>query len=190
MNEPSNAVFADELAKLRPTLVKMARRTLRNDAWAEDAVSETLVAALERPEAFAGRAQTRTWLIGILKHKLVDQIRRHTRECQFLVFDDEDGDADDVACAAGHDEPNAWGDPLATLARRQFVSHVDEALQALPAKQGRAFAMCEWLERDTSEACRELDVTPNNLRVMVHRARRHLRTALAPRWAGGAPMLA
>lgn len=190
MNTQPDPTFAEEVAQLRPTLVKMARRQLRNDAWAEDAVSETLVAALERPEAFAGRAQTRTWVIGILKHKLVDQVRRHTRECQFQAFDDEDGDADDLAPTAGHDEPAAWGDPLATLARRQFVRHVNEALRALPAKQGRAVALCDWLERDTSEACHELGVTPNNLGVLLHRARRQLRAAMAPHWAGGAPLLA
>ncbi len=67
---------------MRPMLVRMARQRLRNDAWAEDAVSETLVAALESPAAFAGRAKVQTWLVGILKHKVVDQIRRHTRECQ------------------------------------------------------------------------------------------------------------
>lgn len=190
MHTPTVPTFAEEVAQMRPTLVKMARRQLRNDAWAEDAVSETVVAALENPEAFAGRAQTRTWVIGILKHKLVDQVRRHTRECQFQAFDDEDGEVDDLAPAAGHDGPAAWGDPLATLARRQFVNHVNAALQSLPAKQGRAFAMCEWMERDTAEACRELGVTPNNLGVLLHRARRQLRAAMAPHWTGGAPLLA
>jgi RNA polymerase sigma-70 factor (TIGR02943 family) len=182
--------FAAEIARLRPMLVKLARRQLRNHAWAEDAVSETLVAALERPEAFAGRAQARTWVVGILKHKLVDQVRRHTRECQFQVYDDDDADSDDVVHAAGHDAPAAWGDPLAALARRQFVNDVSTALQALPAKQGRAFAMCEWQDRDTAEACSALDVTPNHLGVILHRAKRRLREAIAPHWAGGAPLLA
>ena len=71
--------FADQVAAIRPMLVRTARRRLRNDAWAEDAVSETLVAALEKPSAFAGRAAVQSWLVGILKHKTVDQIRRHTR---------------------------------------------------------------------------------------------------------------
>lgn len=181
--------FAEQIAQLRPMLVKMARRQLRNDTWAEDAVSETLVAALEHPEAFAGRSQTRTWVVGILKHKLVDQVRRHTRECQFQVFDD-DADADDAAPAAAHDAAASWGDPLAALARRQFASDVRTALHALPAKQGRAFTMCEWLDRDTSEACGVLGVTPNHLGVILYRAKRQLRAALAPHWAGGAPLLA
>ena len=78
--------FADELAAMRPMLVRMAQQRLRNEAWAEDAVSETLVAALEKPSAFTQRAMLRTWLVGILKHKVVDQIRRHTRECQAASF--------------------------------------------------------------------------------------------------------
>ena len=72
--------FAKALETLRPQLLKFARLQLRNPDWAEDAVSETLLAALEKPQAFAGQSQLKTWLIGILKHKLVDQIRRHQRE--------------------------------------------------------------------------------------------------------------
>jgi RNA polymerase sigma-70 factor (ECF subfamily) len=71
MNELTNL-----LETLRPQLLRYARLQLHNDAWAEDAVSETLLAAIEKPEAFAGRAQPKTWLTGILKHKLVDQMRR------------------------------------------------------------------------------------------------------------------
>lgn len=184
------AAFAQELAALRPMLVNLARRALRNDAWAEDAVSETLVAALERPDSFAGRAKARTWVVGILKHKLVDQVRRHTRECPIERFDDEEAEIDGSNVPAGHDEPAPWGDPLSTLARRQFLNQVNSALATLPPKQGRAFVLCEWMEHETHEACRELGVTPNHLGVMLHRARQRLRAAVAPQWAGGAALLA
>jgi RNA polymerase sigma-70 factor (ECF subfamily) len=71
--------FACQVQALRPQLLRFARTQLRNEAWAEDAVSDTLLAALGRPQAFAGRSQLKTWLVGILKHKVVDQLRRHTR---------------------------------------------------------------------------------------------------------------
>jgi RNA polymerase sigma-70 factor (ECF subfamily) len=185
------ADFAEQMAALRPMLVNLARRTVRNEAWAEDAVSETLIAALERPEAFEGRAKARTWVVGILKHKLIDQVRRHTRECQLDAHgDDEEPDFDAVTSAAGHDEPAPWGDPLATLARRQFTHHVDSALAKLPAKQSRAFLLYECMERETHEVCRELDVTPNHLGVILHRARNRLREVMAPQWRGATALLA
>ena len=78
--------FAERVAAQRPILLRTAHQMLRNKAWAEDAVSETLVAALEKPGAFAAGAGLRTWLVAILKHKIVDQIRHHTRECQVYVM--------------------------------------------------------------------------------------------------------
>jgi len=173
--------LTDEVAALRPVLVRLARQRLRNSAWAEDAVSETLVAALENPGAFAGRAKTQTWLVGILKHKLVDQIRRHTRECQLECWDDDaDFDPFDEAAA----ECRApWGDPQADLAGRQFIAHVDHCLKTLTPQQGRAFVLREWMEEETEDVCRELGINANNLGVLLHRARARLRTALAPQWA-------
>ena len=80
--------FAPQVEALRPQLLRFARSQLRNDAWAEDAVSDTLLAALEKPQSFAGNSQLKTWLVGILKHKVVDQLRRHSREATVLTPDD------------------------------------------------------------------------------------------------------
>jgi RNA polymerase sigma-70 factor, ECF subfamily len=179
--------FAERLAALRPALVRIARQRVHNEAWVEDAVSETLVAALENPGAFAGRAQLRTWLVGILKHKLVDQMRRHGREQAFSAGDDElDADALDTHDHAtplwGLDAQGSWADPQDRLQRRQFLQQLDRSLRELPPRQGRAFMLRECLEVDTEDVCRELGVTSNNLAVMLHRARRQLRDALLPGW--------
>ena len=72
--------FEDQLVEHRVYLMRFARLQLRNDAWAEDAVSETLLAALSKPQAFGNRSQLKTWLVGILKHKVIDHIRLNTRE--------------------------------------------------------------------------------------------------------------
>ena len=77
--------FARQVEALRPQLLRFARSQLRNDAWAEDAVSDTLLAALEKPQSFAGRSQLKTWLVGVLKHKVIDQLRRHSREATVLT---------------------------------------------------------------------------------------------------------
>ena len=68
-----------ELAQYRPYLLRYARLQLRNDAWAEDAVSETMLAALAKPQSFGNRSQLKTWLVGILKHKLIDTLQTRRR---------------------------------------------------------------------------------------------------------------
>jgi RNA polymerase sigma-70 factor, ECF subfamily len=179
--------FAEQLVELRPMLVRMARQRLHNDAWVEDAVSETLVAALENPGAFSGHAKLRTWVVGILKHKVVDQIRRHTRECQVQASDADDeapdygslaDAADDALCEA----PAEWGDPQERLARRQFMAQFDRVIKELPPQQGRAFVMRNWMEAETEDICSELGVTANHLAVMLHRARNRLRSSLQTHW--------
>jgi RNA polymerase sigma-70 factor (ECF subfamily) len=182
--------FADQVVALRPQLVRMARQRLRNDAWAEDAVSETLVAALENPASFGGRASVKTWLAGIMKHKVVDQIRRHTRECQIETFDDEEpefGELHDAAPTAAFEAQADWGDPQERLSQRQFMAQFEQSLKQLPPQQGRAFMLRNWMEEETDEICKQLDVTSNNLAVMLHRARSRLRTSLQAQWmaAGG-----
>ena len=179
------------LETLRPQLLRYAKLQLRNEAWAEDAVSETLLAALEKPEAFAGRAQPKTWLIGILKHKLVDQVRKHARECS-LTTDDDDGGAafeEQLFNESGHfrDTPAEWGDPQAVLGQQQFIAVLDACVEKLPGQLGRVFLMREWLELETDEICKELSVTPTNLWVMLHRARLRLRECLQLNWFGKQP---
>src|SRR4029453_5579836 len=74
------AAFDRALAEARPVLLRIARLQLRNDAVAEDVVSETLIAALEGRDRFSGQSQVRTWLVGILKHKIIDHFRRGQRD--------------------------------------------------------------------------------------------------------------
>jgi len=177
--------LASQLAALRPALLRVARQRVRNPAWAEDAVSETLVAALENPAAFGGRAQLKTWLVGILKHKLVDQLRSSTREQSPAGADDGEDALDayaDTTPTWGVEARAGRGDPQDHLVRRQFVQHLERSLRSLPEKQGRAFVMRECLDVDADEVCRELGVTANNLSVMLHRARQRLRDSLQPLW--------
>src|SRR3954467_6552278 len=79
-----------QLAEHRAYLLRFARLQLRNEAWAEDAVSETLLAALTKPQSFGNRSQLKTWLVGILKHKVIDILRQRKREVS-LHTDDGDG---------------------------------------------------------------------------------------------------
>lgn len=180
--------FPREVEALRPQLLRFARLQLRNEAWAEDAVSETLVAALEKPRAFDGRSQLKTWLVGILKHKVVDQLRRHSRECSWEPAEDDGSDALEelMFTANGHfrEPPQDWGDPESVLKQRQFIEVLEACVEHMPAQLGRVFLMREWLELDSAEICKDLGITSTNLWVMLHRARLRLRECLQIKWFG------
>ena len=179
--------FATQVEILRPQLMRFARSQLRNDAWAEDAVSETLLAALEKPEGFGGQSQLKTWLVGVLKHKVVDQLRRHAREATILTTDDGEDIDPSLFDSSGHwrTPPQDWGDPVASLGQRQFFEVLEACCSELPPAQGRVFMMREWLELDTAEICKELQITATNLWVLLHRARLRLRECLGLRWFAG-----
>lgn len=183
---------AQQVAHARSYLLRFARLQLRNETWAEDVVSETLLAALSKPQAFAGRAQLRTWLVGILKHKVVDALRAHGREVT-LGSDEDDAQSDpldDMAFHAdGHyqEAPADWGNPEQQLQSRQFMLILEACTEKLPAVQGRLFLMREWLELSSEEICKELQLTPTNLYVQLHRARLRLRECLELNWFSNTP---
>lgn len=189
------ADFHRQIEALRPVLLKYARLQLRNPAWAEDAVSETVLAALEKPQAFSGASQLKTWLVGILKHKLVDQIRKNSRELSTTSTTEDGEDLDDLLFAAdGHwrETQHDWGNPEDALRQLDFMKVLEACVDKLPGQQGRLFMMREWLELESDEICKELSITPTNLWVMLHRARLRLRECLQMGWfgaaaAGGAP---
>lgn len=179
--------FEQQVAELRDYLLKFARLQLRNEAWAEDVVSETQLAALAKPQAFGNRSQLKTWLVGILKHKVVDALRHHSRQVTGLMGD-ADSDADPLEFIAfqadGHftEAPADWGNPQADLENRQFILVLEACVSQLPTTQGRLFLMREWLEMSCEEICKELDLTSTNLYVQLHRARLRLRACLESNW--------
>lgn len=179
--------FEQQVAQARDYLLKFARLQLRNPAWAEDAVSETVLAALAKPQAFGNRSQLKTWLIGILKHKVVDALRHHSRELSGL-HNDEDENADPLDFIAfqadGHfaEAPADWGNPEEQVRSRQFFEVLEACAGQLPPAQGRLFLMREWLEMPSDEICKELGLTPTNLYVQLHRARLRLRECLELNW--------
>jgi RNA polymerase sigma-70 factor (ECF subfamily) len=184
------AMDADSLSRslegLRPTLMKIARLQLRNDSWAEDVVSETMLAAIESASSFAGNSQVKTWVVGILKHKIVDQLRRGSREVSVEAQMEAAGveSLDELYQPTGHklDPPREWGDPESALSQSQFFDVLAACVERLPANMGRIFMMREWLEYETDQICKELDITSTNCFVMLHRARMRLRECLEMNW--------
>jgi RNA polymerase sigma-70 factor (ECF subfamily) len=179
-----------EIERERPYLLRFALLQLRNPAAAEDAVQETLLAAIESRSRFSGRSSLRTWLTGILKHKIIDHLRRSGREQPLAGADDERSEAeaiDALFAADGHwrDYPSDWGNPAATLENDRFWAAFELCLRRLPERTGRVFTMREVMEMPTEEICQELGITPTNCWVMLHRARLTLRECLQLTWFDG-----
>ncbi|MEW5874657.1 MAG: sigma-70 family RNA polymerase sigma factor [Candidatus Zixiibacteriota bacterium] len=175
-------------------LYSVAYLRLHDRAAAEDALQETLLAAWRSRHRFAGLSSEKTWLVGILKRKIVDQLRRKFRECPL----EDPPDGEDIEDAGyypsgrwkGHwipDEgPAEWGDnPDAILERRELRETLEQCLASLPARLSTVFVLYEMEDMPAEDICRELGITPTNLWVMLHRARKKLRLCLEQRWFGG-----
>ncbi len=190
--EPSSASpeqqseWLSRIEALRPTLMRLALLQLRNRAWAEDAVSEALLAAIEGLSRFGARAQLQTWVVGILKHKVLDQLRQRQREQQFDEVDDGEDPAEHMFVADGHfaQFPQVWNAPSEVLRQKQFLEVLEACMDLLPGQLGRVFLMREWLELGTDEICQELGFTATNVWQMLSRARLRLRECLQLRWFG------
>jgi RNA polymerase sigma-70 factor (ECF subfamily) len=180
-----------QLEAMRPLLVRFAQLQLRNQALAEDAVQDALLAVLEQPGRFGGQSSLRTYVTGVLKYKIIDNLRLATRERQ---LGGEDGESEDEAidalfAADGHtrEMPRQWGDPDRTLEQADFFRVLEACLEKLPPNTARVFMLREWLELDTDEICKELSITPSNAWVLLYRARLRLRECLDLNWFGQRP---
>jgi RNA polymerase sigma-70 factor (ECF subfamily) len=183
------ASIENQLADHRGYLLRFARLQLRNDAWAEDAVSETMLAALSKPQSFGNKSQLKTWLVGILKHKVLDTFRHNARQVSLDASTDDDGQEELDALlfkADGHfaQAPRDWGNPEQALSSRQFFSVLEACTEKLPPALGRVFLMREWLELSSEEICKDLNLSSTNLYVQLHRARLRLRECLELNWFG------
>ena len=133
------ASFRAQVENLRPYLLRYATLQLRDTAAAEDAVQEALLAALAGEANFAGRSNLRTWLTGILKHKIVDTLRRQSRERPALEQETggDAGEFDGLFDRRGHWEeaPDAWQQPEGSLQQKQFLGALEACLRALPERR-------------------------------------------------------
>ncbi len=186
MSAQTSAPSPLEIEGHRPYLMRFALLQLRDRSAAEDAVQETLLAALQGAGRFAGQSAVRTWLVGILKHKIIDALRKSARQPV----------ADGSSTGAGFDEfdasfeadghfaapPEAWEDPEKSLEERRFFEALERCLASLPQATASAFTLREMMGLDTQEICKELGITPSNCWVMLYRARMSLRACLERTW--------
>ncbi|MHC4601642.1 MAG: sigma-70 family RNA polymerase sigma factor [Planctomycetota bacterium] len=170
-------------------LYRYALVRVRNPEVAEELVQETFLAALKGRKSFSGRSSEKTWLIGILKHKIVDAYRKSSREKALgKGEEDEDDPAEALFDANGHwkESPVSWGgDPKNLVEQQEFREVLDRCLEGLPDRMARAFFLREMEALETEEIRKDLGVTTTNLGVILHRARARLRHCLERNWFGG-----
>ncbi len=171
-------------------LFRYAIVRLRNAELAEDIVQETFAAALRAKDNFAGRSTERTWLIGILKRKIIDHFRRRWREVPATEL--ASGEQEDMLIQAMFDErghwqknrPLTWSNPQMALEQKEFFAVLQGCLDCLPGRLADAFTLREIENLTTEEICQVLQITPTNLWAMLHRARMRLRQCLEAKWFG------
>jgi RNA polymerase sigma-70 factor (ECF subfamily) len=179
--------FSNRIQSHRSYLVRYASIHLRDSGAAEDAVQETLLAALTGASGFEGRADLRTWLTGILKHKIMDAIRKASRQVSLDAMVGEDAaELDALFDAREHwvEHPARWSDPDSALEQQQFFEVLENCLSKLSAKAYRVFTLREHLGEEMDEICKELGISRSNCGVLLYRARMALQECLNANWFG------
>lgn len=168
----------------RHALIRVGQREL-----AEDLVQDALLAAWKSREQFAGRASEKTWLLGILRHKIVDYYRQKRLEINLADLDELQG-LEEKQFESGwrgihwHKgaAPKSWPNPRQSLERLEFWQVLYECAAKLPRTTARVFLLREIDDMTSDEICRELKIKPAHLFVLTHRARLTLRRCLELNW--------
>jgi RNA polymerase sigma-70 factor (ECF subfamily) len=191
LNDPSEAPER-WVEKHGNVLYRFALARLRDSHKAEEVVQDTLLAAFQAWSRFNGSSSVRTWLIGILKHKILDQFRYEARTSQLeapdLLPSVDQGVDDDNFDANGswREEVSDWGNPGDALERSQLMAILQHCLDALPERLGRLFMMREVMAESTEIICQEMEISPTNVWTMLYRARMGFRQCLDQNGAGHA----
>lgn len=151
---------------------------------AKDLVQETFFAGLNSAKNFKGEASERTWLISILKRKVIDHYRRSNSKkgkaeirIHYTSGSESEGDwlEEQVADPFSRDGDNIMENEELGLALQDCISK-------LPKKQAQVFRMKTIQGMETQDICNELKINPSNLWVMIHRARTSLMGCLNENW--------
>lgn len=189
--QPAQQTFdADTLVdQYADCLYSYALLHVRDRSRAEDMVQETFLAALENYGSFNGQSSMKTWLLSILKHKIVDDFRKNWRQTQFTAHEIEADVAEGPSLAfsrAASDDRFAstqfHADPQAGIERKAFWKLLAEGLAGLNSRTATAFALREIEQLSTRDVCERMQISESNLWVMLHRARRHLRECFELNW--------
>jgi len=161
----------------RYTLVRV-----KNPDAAQEIVQVTLLAALQSQKSFAGRSSEKSWLFGILKHKIMDHFRSvKTRRTYEVSTDDDANPYENEFDEMGHfiNPPKKWQiDPLHAAENEELVLALGKCLEGLSEKFRHIFVMKEVEGIKSEDICKEMEIQPTNLWVILHRARNQLKKCL------------
>ena len=183
----STAVECDWVEAHGDYLFNFALGQVRDTGTAEDLVQETFLAAIRARDRFAGNSSERTWLVGILRHKIYDHLRYTCRE-RSVRADVAPGDDEawEEAVMWLHDVAAESQSPSRRIELAEFRANLEIALGKLPPRVAQVFQLYEMEERPNAEVCQKLNISESNLWVMLHRARKQLREHLSG-WMSGEP---
>lgn len=168
-------------------LFAYALRHTRDRSAAEELVQETYLAAVQGAQSFQGMSSARTWLTSILRHKIIDRLRRISKENAVAIGPEGENDLDCYFEENGHwtesSMPCAWSaNPGKLVEQKEFLKTVEECLAKLPAKLRQIFLLREMDGLATEDICNSLELSATNVRVILHRSRTHLRSCLEQNW--------
>jgi len=167
-------------------LYRYAMSRLHDEELAQDMVQDTLLAGWKGFDKFAGNSSLRTWLVGILKHKIIDHIRREirTRNLNESIESDPTS-AYFNADGSWNESPAAWHEnPEGLTSNQEFRRVLESCIAKLPEKQQIVFRMRDVVGEDTPTVCNACEITSTHLHVLLHRARLALRRCLNLHWFG------
>jgi len=173
----SHEFYPARLEEHRKALMRMARLRVRSHEWAEDAVQEALIAAYQSRASYKGRGSVRSWLRGILDHKIHDRFRAECHYTQADWIDDDASSAEeqlDWAARCGVMGDRANEDPMEICSRRQRLSRVAKTLSDMAPGMREAFILQVVEDRPSLEVANRLGISENNCWIRVHRARKKL----------------
>lgn len=167
-------------------LFSYALKFIPNKEAARNLLQETFLAALKNRQTFSGQSKVKTWLIGILKNKIIDHLRAKYREVPVSqLVDDEQSIQGFFDSQSGHlsHEPKSWAlNPALLMENKEFWGIFNDCLGRLPERTAQAFSLREIEGMDSQEICKALGITSTNLWVALHRARLQLRECLEKKW--------
>ena len=159
---------------------------MNDEHVAEDLVQETFISALKNYNSFEQKSKASTWLIAILKNKIIDHYRKKVREYRTESLDGLTN-AEDFFNKKGHwkkeQRPQPWSiDTDKGVEQEEFYRILQGCLTKLNELQRMAFVMKHLEDVDTSEICKELEITASNYWVIIHRAKLQLRKCIETHW--------
>lgn len=165
-------------------LFNYAVARVNNEAIAKDLVQETFFAGLKSAKNFEGKSTERTWLVSILKRKVIDHYRKiNSKKGQAEVKMNFYDEGENEGSWIEERVPQTWkNEAEENIEKEELKNQIDKCIDSLPEKYAMVFRMKTIQEFETDEICKELDITPSNLWVIIHRARTQLRNCMEKNW--------